>query len=51
LFDHLVGKRQQPRWNLEPRAFGLEVDDKLEIGACSPEDSPGANPTLLPGSQ
>src|SRR5215831_3929736 len=32
-FDHLIGEREQPVWNLEAeRLRGLEVDDQLEFG-------------------
>src|SRR5262249_40524714 len=35
-FDHLVGEREQPVWNLEAeRLGGLEVDHQLELGRAA----------------
>jgi len=33
LFNHLIGERNQPRWNGEAEGFGSpEIDDELELG-------------------
>src|SRR4029077_5905330 len=32
-FDHLVGSREQRRWNSQTKSFGrLEIDDQIEFG-------------------
>src|SRR5215469_13483488 len=45
LLDHLVGEREQRRWDFEAeRLGGRQIDDEIELGRLLDRDVPGLRP-------